>query len=190
MNNSITFKSTFRPVRTVEYREIAARIDKKFFVDFPWTIKESVKAAQAKTTNIYDCSVLGISDGKDVLLMHLCPTIKENEDFNKIKNFIMKKIKIDNPDLQAVLIGSQESQPGSKKLFDFLQSIMDKWNISTSIFNTCRDDVHVAYQSKTDEWIISSLEIDKLIKEDKLSSAEIFERSFEHVKLSSLDEFA
>lgn len=190
MTNNISFKSTFRPVKSLEYNNIASRIDKKFFVDFPWTVKESVKASQAKTGSVFDCSVLGITDGKDVLMLHLCPTMKENLDFNKIKNFILKKIKLGNPDLQAALIGSQHNQSDSKSLFDFLYSLMEKWNIPCSKLCSSDEALNIAYQSKTDEWIISSPQIDRILSNGEQDSREIIEKSFKVASLSSVDEYA
>ena len=55
MKQDISFRSRFKPVNNAEYRKITSAIDPKFFVDFPWTVKE-------------------------------------NSDYNKIKNFILKKI--------------------------------------------------------------------------------------------------
>ena len=189
MAQNISFKSTFRPVNNLEYAKITARIDNKFFVDFPWTIKKSVKASKAKTSMVFDCSVLGINDGKEVLMLHLCPTVKENLDFNKIKNFILKKIKIDNPNLQAVLLGSQKNWDESKRLNDFLFGLMNKWNIPCSIFNTSKNSFNVAYDSNVDEQYITSLDISKALDEG-FDSEKIFKSEFDTVKLTSLDEFA
>ena len=190
MTQNISFKSTFRPVNKYEFARISNKIDKKFYVDYPWTIKESVKASKAKTKDIFDCSVLGITDGKDVLLMHLCPSMPENLDFNKIKNFIMKKIKIDNPDLQAVLIGSQFNWKQSKALNDFLLGLVNKWNIPCSVFNSSQNPVNVAYFSDTDEWVINSGNIDKAMMNRETDSEKMFKSEFKTVELSSLDEFA
>lgn len=190
MTQNISFKSTFRPINKFEFARLANKIDKKCYVDYPWTIHESVKAASAKTKDIFDCSVLGITDGKDVLLIHLCPTMENNFNFNQIKNFILKKIKLDNSNLQAVLIGSQQDWEGSNKLNKFLLSLIKKWDIPCSIFNTSENPVNVAYFSNTDEWIINSWNIDKSIMNKETDSEKIFKSEFKHVELSELDEFA
>ena len=190
MTNNISFKSTFKPVTKSEFSKIALRIPKQFSVDYPWTIKKSVTAVEAITNNVYDCSVLGISDGENVFLMHICPTIKENSNFNKIKDFILKKINIHKPNLQAVLIGSQKSWENSKKLNDFLLDLTKKWNIPCSIFGTGKNPVNVAYSSKTDEWSMTSYYIEKSILEGDKNPEKIFKTEFDDVKLSSFDEFA
>ncbi len=190
MTQNISFKSTFRPATRLEFSKVASRIPEKCFVDFPWTINESVKAASAKTNMVFDCSMLGITDGQEVFMLHLCPTIKENLDFNKIKDFILKKIKINNPNLQAVLIGSQRIQDNSSRLNNFLYNLTKEWNIPCSVFKTNKDPVNIAYFSETDEWIISSYEIEKSLLRNNLSSKNIFKKEFENVQLSNLDEFA
>ncbi|MBE7702655.1 MAG: hypothetical protein E7Z89_01260 [Cyanobacteria bacterium SIG28] len=190
MEQNISFKSGFKPVNYAEYGKITNTISKKFFVDFPWTVNESVKASNAKTSMVFDCSVLGITDGKDVLMLHLCPSVKENSDYNKIKNFILKKIKIDNPNLQAALFGSQYNWTDSANLNDFLLSLMKKWNIPCSIFNTSKEAFNVAYKSNIDEWYITSKNISKALEAENTNSEDVFKSEFYKVELSELDEFA
>ena len=67
---------------------VANKIGAKNYVDYPWTIKESVFSNNAYTKNIADCTVCGITDGLKVLLIHLCPTNKENFNFNKVIDLI------------------------------------------------------------------------------------------------------
>ena len=91
--DNIAFKSTIKPVNVREFCTIANRIGEKGFVNYPWTINQSVIGKDAFTTGVIDCTVCGITDGEKVLLTHICPTVKGNMDFKKIENFIKSLIK-------------------------------------------------------------------------------------------------
>lgn len=190
MTNNISFQSRIKPVQASKYKEQTQKITEKFFVDFPWTINEAVKSKQAYTADVWDCSVLGITNKKEVLLLHLCPSVAENLDFNKIKNFIKKKVKLGSENLQAVLLGSQLDFQNSKPLNDFLKNLMKDLGIPCSVLTNSTSPFNVAYSSNTDEWLISMPEINRDILAKDFSSEEILRRSFKEVELSSLDEFA
>lgn len=70
----VSFTSRIRMVPLNEFRSAVANLPRKNFVSEPWTIKESVLADKAYTSDILDCTVCGLTDGQKVLLMHICPT--------------------------------------------------------------------------------------------------------------------
>ena len=190
MINNISFKSKIRPVSANEFEKIASAIEPKNFVNSPWTINESVKATKAVTKGIYDCSVLGITDGLKVFLMHICPTKPENEDFDKIKGFIKDNIGFYNSNLQAVLLGSQTFGRRSKKLFENLKNLMSDLNIPCSTLMNSWEYFDVLYDSQEDEWMISCHPIERCLEEGMTNSEEIIKKAFFKVELSSLDEYA
>lgn len=187
--DNISFTSLIRPVGKKEFSQLTSAIDRKNFVSYPWTVKESVKAAKAYTTGVCDCTVLGITDGKDVLMMHLCPTQSANKNTFELKRFIEQKMNIKNPDLQAILIGSKETKP-SEQLYDTLKDIMINYKIPLSelkiISNGCQIDT--AYSSQKDEWIVTCSKIDKFLRSGIKDSFEILKNTFKHVNISDCDE--
>lgn len=188
--NTLSFKSTFRPVKGEQFTKLVTSCDRKFISLYPWTIKESVSGTKAMTTDVFDCSVFALSDGVKVFLMHLCPTIEENLDFGKIENFILKKNDIKDKNLQAVLIGSQSDFKLSKNLYNFLADFVEKHNIPCSFFKHCKDYFNIHYSSITDEWSITSLGIDADLTDGETDNEKVLNKNFKYVKLSSFDEFA
>ena len=190
MNNTLSFKSTIRPISAQEFSKKALTISPKNFVNSPWTINESVKAVSAVTKGVFDCSVLGITDGKKVFLMHICPTKPQNQDFEPIKEYIKENINTKDPNLQAVLLGSQIFCRKSQNLFENLKNLMAEIDIPCSTLRNCREYFDVLYDSIKDEWCISCEPIENCLREEKMSSEEIIKGSFYQVELSSFDEFA
>lgn len=190
MTNNVSFKSTFRPVSANEFGRICSAIHPKNFVNSPWTINESVKSAKAATRGVYDCSVLGITDGIKVFLLHICPTKPENEDFEKIKDYIKKNIDTQNKDLQAALLGSQTYGRRSRKLFENLKTLMLDLNIPCSTFKNCWEYFDVLYDSIKDEWCISCPPIERCLENGNSNSEEILKKAFYQIEISSLDEYA
>lgn len=190
MNNNITFTSYIRPVTVERFYEKAISMPQKNYVGYPWTVKESVKAASAYTEDVEDCTAFGITDGAKVFLLHICPTKSQNSNFENIANFIKSKVNLNNNELQGILVGSKSDcrySKSSAQLFDKFLGFVEKYNIPTSIFRSSFDDdrCHLAYSSVKDEWIISSKIIDNLIK--KFPPGEVFTRYFKEVKISPED---
>ena len=154
--NNISFQSRIRACSKSEFSRVTAGFAKKS-VNYPWTVKESVIADKAYTKDVFDCTVCGITDGLNVLLMHICPTVKENLNFKKIEKFILDKIDVNNPDLQGFLLGSvQACGLYSGELFEKFEDFMNKYRIPFSKFQGSEDYSDVAYSSTTDEWLICS----------------------------------
>ncbi len=192
MDNKISFTSRIRLVPMNEFYNTAFKIGEKKFVKDPWTIKESVLADSAYTTDILDCTICGLTDGEKVLLTHICPTNPANDSFAKIEKFMLSKINVANKYLQGFLLGSKPNNinsPNSTKLFDKFVEFMKKYDIPFSQFKGGPFENHVAYSSRTDEWVISNCGItegiNRIYKQNPLP---LFDKIFDEVKVSDLDE--
>jgi len=189
MNNNISFKSLIRPVTTADFNKTITYIGKNRAVNSPWTVKETVKDSSAYTRHIFDCSVLGLTDGINVTMLHICPTKKENKDFRKIKDYLMQKVDLYNPNLQGFLFGSQKGEFSvlSDNLYNNLLNFIKKYNIPITEIAKAKEYTDVAYQSKTDEWLISSFSINEGLSKGK-SSQEVLKDVFKKIEISELDE--
>lgn len=152
--NNISFQSRIRACNMAEFQRVTSTFARNS-VNYPWTAKESVIADKAYTKDVFDCTVCGITDGLNVLLMHICPTVKENLNFKKIEKFILDKIDPHNPDLQGFLLGSiLTCGLCSGELFEKFEDFMNKYRIPFSKFQGSEGYSDVAYSSTTDEWLI------------------------------------
>ena len=188
--DNISFKSRIKAVSLSEFNRLTSSY-RNNCVNYPWTVKESVLSEKAITKNVYDCTVCGITDGLKVLMLHICPTKKENENFGNIINFIKTQIDLKNSNLQGFLFGSRRNTPNNRsgKIFENFESFMRENNIPYSKIQGSSTFSDVAYSSETDEW---------LIKHEKMGSAEaiaeckkplnFFTTYFDDVKISDLDE--
>lgn len=189
--DNISFTSLIRPVTGKEFSQITSAIARKNFAAYPWTAKESVKAEKAFTTRVCDCTLLGLTDGKDVLMMHLCPTQNANKNRFELKRFIAQKMDMKNPDLQTILIGSKENTE-SQNLYNTLQEILESYNIPFSELKISGKDysIDTAYSSQKDEWIVTCRKIDKLLQSGVKNNLEVLKNIFKKVNISACDEIA
>jgi len=162
-------------------------------VNAPWTVKETVCAPWAYTTGVFDCSVLGVTDGNRVLLMHICPTNSANSNWGKIEKFIVTNIKKRlNPEcLQGLMLGSKfnnKYSPDSPKLFDFLAGVLNKLNIPYSKFKGGDYENNVLYDSLKDEWFIGNELLDIASKDEFKTPKNLANKIFDEVKISGNDE--
>lgn len=189
MDNKITFTSIIRPVKRSMFNNVVSGISRKNFVEYPWTVKESVIAKDAYTTGVIDCTVCGITDGEKVFMMHICPTNKDNFNFKKIKDFITKKVDLSNEDLSAVVIGAKSYPDDSRsyKLFDNFVKFLKSKNIPTTSIKggDVYESVDVLYRQRNDEWLISGKYLDKYI--DHTSSGLVLNKIFPQIELSEFD---
>ena len=189
--NKITFTSRIRPVTVQEFSRTTFSMNKNQFVDYPWTLKESVFSNKAYTKSVADCTVCGITDGLRVLLIHLCPTNKINFDFEKVKKYICEKFDINNPDLQAILIGGKPEYshgPNSYKLFGLFEDFLNRSKIPYSKLKGGFGTKDVAYSSTSDEWIIANNRIKRPELGEIRSPIKALENIFNEVKISDVDE--
>lgn len=192
--DNISFQSRIRITNCDEFRRFA----KKGFaqVNYPWSIKETVYSQKARTDGIYDCTALGITDGLKVLLLHICPTVSKNQDFNKLETQITEKIiNMMNLDyLQGFILGSKKyniNSPRSTELFDMMEGLLKKLHIQYSKFKGGNYNNSIAYDSTKDEWIIGS-DFLNTISSPKESLFETpqkaAKRIFDQVKIADCDE--
>lgn len=98
-------------------------------INYPWSIHQTLKAPQAYTDGIQDCTAGGILVGenkdniKDVVMFHICPDTPDNKDFNLIKETLLKKIGNDTP-IQGFLLGSRNAFKESAMMFSNLENFI------------------------------------------------------------------
>lgn len=192
--DNISFKSNIRLATPEEFKRITGCIGKKYSVNYPWTIKQSLLSESAYTTDILDCTVCGITDGQKVLLNHICPTISDNNNFQRIADFIKNKINIKNEYLQGFILGSKQnskSSPNSTALFDNFVNLMNELKIPFSKFKGGDYVNNVAYSSTRDEWLISNQLINEDAKKNyKNNPIEMFKKIFDEISISKLDDIS
>ena len=189
--NNISFGSRIRHCTRNEFNMTVNRFGTKCFADYPWTIKESVFSNNAYTKFIVDCTVCGITDGLKVLLIHLCPTNKENFNFSKVVELIKNKFDLNNPDLQAILIGGKpECTQGkeSYKLFNIFENFLKECNIQYSKLKGGMGAKDVAYSSEKDEWLIVNDMVERPRMREYKSPQKEIEKAYEEVKIADCDE--
>ena len=189
--NNISFKSTIRPVSKAQFNKSIMSHKMKEFVDYPWTIKESVISDKAHTLNVYDCTVCGFTDGLNVFLMHICPTKKENNHFSEIAKYIKEKVNLVNPNLQGFLLGSKKGSWvfNSELLFQNFEKFLKENNIKYSKFQGGPYTNNVAYSSTKDEWLISNELTDIVnLSKNEISPEDFFKIMFDEVEIADFDE--
>ncbi len=187
---NVSFTSLIRPVSSVEFYKATKKISYLNHVCYPWTIKESVKAPDAYTCDIIDCTMCGITDGKKVLMLHICPTMDANSDFSKIKEYLLKKINFKSKKLNAVVLGAKyyPDDNRSYKLFDNFIKFLKSQKVPTTTIRgeEIYEPVDVLYRSKNDEWLIASEYLDKFI--NKEHPLKLLKRIFPKIQLSDFDQ--
>lgn len=189
--NNISFKSRIRPVGFCEFIKQTKGFEQKHYVNYPWTVKESVIANKSITRDVYDCTVCGITDGLKVLMMHICPTMRKNDNFSEIVEFIKNNINLNDQNLQGFLFGSvSHSADGkSRALFTNFENFLKEHSISYSKIRGSRDVSDVAYSSEKDEWLIrNNARLGVSSKDDNNEALNFFKSNYDEVKISDLDE--
>jgi HKD family nuclease len=186
--DKISFTSGIRFIDGNNFNRVVSYINPKNAVNFPWTIKESVLAKDAYTTKVLDCTVSGLTNGQQVLLMHICPTLAKNRVFSKIERFILNNIDVRDKNLQGFLLGGKYNNvnsPYSIKLFEKFENFFEKYKIPYSKFKGGPFENNVAYLSSIDEWLISNEIINENIK--NLNPMSALKKIFNEVKISPTD---
>lgn len=189
--DNISFKSRIKLVQTEDFVKLTQNKNIKS-VNYPWTIKESVKAPNALTTDIYDCTALGIvsKDDNNVLLMHISPNGTDYKKINKIETFISKKINLLSDNLTGFIIGSKKNNinsPTSTKMFDKLSGILDKYNIPYTKFKGGNYSNNIAYSSKDDTWLVANDVVDLSKNVYNKNKKQILNFMFDEVKTAPND---
>lgn len=163
--DNISFQSQIRLVKRADFRNM---VRQKFVsVDYPWTIKETAYSKKVRTDGVFDCTAMGVTDGDNVLLFHICPNISANKNSKKLETQIVEKIlTLLNPDcLQGVIIGSKQyniNSPRSSELFNMMEKLLKKLNVQYSKFKGGDFENDIAYNAEKNEWIIGSSLFDNL----------------------------
>ncbi len=189
--DNISFKSRIKLVQTEDFARLTKNKNMKS-VNSPWTIKESVKAPNALTTDIYDCTALGIvsKDDNNVLLMHISPNGTDYKKINKIETFISKKINLLSDNLTGFIIGSKKNNinsPTSTKMFDKLAGILDKYNIPYTKFKGGNYSINIAYSSKDDTWLVANDVVDLSKSVYNKNKKQILNFMFDEIKTAPND---
>lgn len=188
--DNISFQSKIRLTSMNAFNK-EIHYGKKNYVNYPWTVKESVISDKAATTDIYDCTAAGFTDGSKVLMLHICPTEPRNNNLSKIEKFINEKIDPNNPYLQGFILGSKNfnpNTPNSPKVFDFFLNIMNKLDIPFSYFRAGDYANNIAYSTLKDEWVIGSELLNAVDKSVFKTPQKAIEKIFEESKISNFDE--
>lgn len=186
---NVSFTSLIKPVSTSVYTREIESVYGKFGVNEPWTANETIKTPKAYTTNIADCTAGGITDGKDVVMFHICPTKPQNQDFDKIEKSITEKIDLKSPNLRGFLLGSVSMFEDSTLMFEKLKRIFDKNNIPLSFCKANKGSkTDIMYNSAKDEWLISNPEINNRMIRGNRDAKEILQNSFEQIHIADCDE--
>ena len=189
--DNISFKSRIKLVQTEDFARLTKNKNMKS-VNYPCTIKESVKAPNALTTDIYDCTALGIvsKDDNNVLLMHISPNGTDCKKINKIETFISKKINLLSDNLTGFIIGSKKNNinsPTSTKMFDKLAGILDKYNIPYTKFKGGNYSNNIAYSSKDDTWLVANDVVDLSKSVYNKNKKQILNFMFDEIKTAPND---
>lgn len=189
MKDNITFTSVIRPVKTSLFDDIVSDISKKNEVNYPWTCRQSRRGKEVFTRGIIDCTMCGITDGKDVFMMHICPTKPDNAIFSKIGEYIQKNVDFSNKNLRAFVLGSRYYPNNNKSytLFDNFVNFLKSKNVHTTSFKggDIYEEVDVLYRKDRDEWLVASKYLDKYI--NKEPPGVILRKIFKNVELSKYD---
>ena len=189
--NNITFGSRIRHCTPNEFSMTVNRFGIKNYVDYPWTLKESVCAKDAYTKYVADCTVCGITDGLKVLLIHLNPANKENFNFSKIVELIKSKFDLCNPDLQALLIGGKPEYTHGKesyKLFNLFENFLIDNKMLYSKLKGGMGTKDIAYSSEKDEWMIVNDMVKRPPMGEYKSPQETIEKTYDEVRIADCDE--
>ncbi len=192
--NNISFQSRIKLVSPNQFNQCISGLGRDKYIDYPWTITESILSDKAYTKNVFDCTVCGITDGIKVLMMHICPTRKENINFTKIIDYIKNKIDLENNELQGFLLGSKNLPMLGEKSSEIFENFEKFFNKNGIPFSKIKGGLHtnnVAYCSSSDEWIVSHemLENEKL-KEHFGTPLKFLKHFYNDVKIDNLDELS
>lgn len=191
-NTQPNFKSTIRLVNPDTYLRAINRI---YFcnVVFPWTIKESKFAKDLFTRKIYDCTAVGITNGLDAFLMHICPTEPKNYDFTKIRDYLLKYIdSMRNEYIQGFVLGGKaniHNSPRSMEFFDNFVNIFKQEGVPASIFKGGNYENDIAYFTVNDTWLINNERTDRLHNVFK-NPMDALKNIFDEVNVCGLDELS
>lgn len=185
-NVEISFTSQLIPVTHNKFMRRTAFMNQDGVVDYSWSIASSRVAKDVVTYHICDCTACLITNGEKALLIHLMPDNEDNHNFRKISKFISNNMDLNNPNLQAVLIGSKAdalSQDIFNKFFRFLKF----FHIPATILKDGKGPTHIAYRTCTDEVLISNTQINRSLQAN-INNRNALYNGFHYVKIADCDQ--
>lgn len=189
-NSNLSFARGIKITSPVKFNEYAEKIGKNFSVNSPWTEREILRAESAYTTRIYDCTAGGITDGKDVVMFHICPDYVDPKDFGRIEKVLLKKLDINNPDLKGFLIGSCDFFGKSRELFkhfeDFMKANKIKYSALKNHFK-CEGYSNLLYDSNEKQWVVSHAGIEERVLESVKNPDEIVRKLYKNIFIEDSD---
>ena len=185
---NISFSSRIKPVTLMDYATITMRIPHEQGVHYPWTIRQSVKAADVYTKGVIDCSACLITDGSDAVLMHLTPDNGINHAFSLVTDFLRGKIDLKNPNLQAVLLGSKNTEK-SQDIYNKFKTFLERFKIPYTELKNGKTPTSVTYKTSEHTVFVTSAAIDKMLKKG-FNAKEALNSGFEKISLANCDEIA
>ena len=189
--NEISFKQRIVLTTKTGYQRARRCIPEKNVINYPWRKEQSVLSESVASPFIKDCAFLGISDGQNVLGLHLNPLDPLNKMFSSITNFIKNKIDVKNPDLEAIVIGGKApciAGEDSYKQIDNIVKFLEDENIPYTLLKGGMGERDVCYSSQTDTWVIGTDTVNRLDPYRRGSAMDIFKEIFSEVKVSPKDE--
>lgn len=187
--SQVNFTSRIRLVDLAGFNKEIGKLSPTRSVDYPWMANQIIKAPKVFTKGIQDCTAGGITDGQDVLMFHICPSVAANKDFKKIENKILGMIDKNASDLQGFLIGGNHFVDYSLEQFEkFEDFFKNKLSIPYSKFkeHTLATVSSVFYDSTKDEIVLLNDVINTFY--GKKTSGKLLEESYRDFKISDLDE--
>ena len=187
-NKNISFKSRIRPVSLTEFTKMSEPLYRTSFVKYPWTIKDSVTAADAFTMDIADCTAGGIVDTKNkkVFLFHICPEMPINQCMSDIAQHINGAFEGIHEGLRAFLTGSSEMFRDSVNNYNNIKNAILERKIPLTEFKGPKSKTHILYDSNKDEWIISNIDINTRMVNNELNNASL-NQCFDNIHIDNGD---
>lgn len=194
-NSSVNPVSFGMNIKFVDRADFALQVSTfKKSVDWPWTAKQIVRAPQVYTRGVASCTAGGIitknkgEDCFDVVMFHIDPLKKTNNNFEEIQATIMKKLGNSKP-VQAFIFGCKSGMDFSVKMFDNIESLIKSFQVpysklKGSVFGG--GYVNGAYDGYNNELSIFSIAAEKLDRNNGFNKEDI-SRIFDEIQVSQVD---
>ena len=169
---------------------ITARMPKRSYVAYPWTLKEAASASDVFTKSVSDCSVYVISDGQRAKMYHICPDCYDAKDFTKIESDIESNFDLASDDVEAFILGAKPPYKvgeRSYELFEKFEKFTEKHNIPTTILKGGSGERAFAYSSTTDTLYIANTEPFNCDFKQLTSPLDVLNNWFDKVVIHSKD---
>ena len=188
--NNISFQSRIKPLTQAEFDKALRAFSPEGSSVYPWTTRQTVYTNRVYTRGICSCTACLIKDDDKALLLHLNPDMEENNNFEKIFDFIKQKINVQKSNLEAFLTGSNNNS-GSYELYQKFKEFLNKYKIPVTELQHAQDSVAIAYRTDKDEILVSvgsRLDYVEQYKNAGFTDREVLNKCFRKVSVSECDE--